>query len=140
MSLEQLQKLRTRRMEQRFVELQTQRRVVEAQEAQLHAQREQLAAFRQWRLDQQEALFAHLQAQPFTPQVLLDYQKKLAGLLEEEQRLQVQLMAAEQALEAAIGALAAAQRNANEATLKLEKIKEIIKLQDTGTHHAESGQ
>lgn len=140
MSLEQLQKIRSRRVEQCFIELQEQRRILAEHEQLRHAKRQQLLEFKQWRLNHQESLFATLQDQPFTPQALLDYQKTLQQLSVEEQHLREQLDAAEQALQTAYAQLQAAQRRSNEANLKLEKIKEIMKTRVVQTNHEELAQ
>ena len=50
MSLEQLKTIRSRRMEQRFVELQEQRRVLQEQQQHLQQKEQQLVHFGQWRL------------------------------------------------------------------------------------------
>lgn len=140
MSLEQLKKIRTRRMEQRFIELQEQRRLFAEQERILHEKEQQLLAFGRWRLQHQEALFASLQNQPFAPQALFDYQKKLEQLREEEERLRTQLAEAGQAVQAAETQVQAAQRQSSEANLKLEKLKEIIKSQDAQKSREEPAQ
>lgn len=140
MSLEQLQKIRSRRVEQCFIELQEQRRILAEHEAALRAKQQQLVEFGRWRLQYQESLFAKLQNQPFAPQALFDYQKTLQQLSEEEQRLREQLGAAEQALQAAYAQVQAAQQNSNAANLKLEKIKEIIKTQVAQTNPEEPAQ
>lgn len=140
MSLEQLQKIRSRRVEQCFIELQEQRRILAEHEAALRAKQQQLVEFGRWRLQYQESLFAKLQDQPFAPQALFDYQKTLQQLSEEEQRLREQLGAAEQALQAAYAQVQAAQQNSNAANLKLEKIKEIIKTQVAQTNPEEPAQ
>ncbi|MFN3785512.1 MAG: type III secretion system stalk subunit SctO [Thiothrix sp.] len=140
MSLEQLKKIRSRRMDQCVIELQEQRRILAEQEATLRARQQQLVEFGRWRLQYQESLFAKLQDQPFTPQALLDYQKVLQQLSQEEQRLREQLGAAEQALQTAYTQVQAAQQNSKVANLKLEKIKEIIKTQVAQTNHEEPAQ
>jgi hypothetical protein len=140
MSLEQLKKIRARRMEQRFIELQEQRRIFAEHEQLLREKEQQLRDFGHWRLQHQEALFAKLQNQPFGPQALFDYQKTLEQLREEEERLRAQLAEAGQALQSAESQVQAAQHQSNEANLKLEKLKEIIKMQDAQTSRAEPAQ
>ncbi len=140
MSLEQLKIIRNRRMEQRFVELQEQRRILTEQEQRIHQQEQQLIAFGQWRLQHQEALFAGLKNQPFAPQMLFDYQKNLEDLRQEEERLRAALADALKGLHAAEAQVQTAQQNSNEANLKLEKLKEIIKTQDAQKPREESAQ
>ena len=137
MSLEQLKTIRSRRMEQRFVELHEQRRVLQEQQQRLQQKEQQLVNFGQWRLEHQEALFASLKNQPFAPQMLFDYQKNLEDLRQEEERLRAELHDAHQGLQAAEGQVQTAQQNSNEANLKLEKLKEIIKTQDAKTAREE---
>jgi hypothetical protein len=140
MSLEQLKTIRTRRMEQRFVELQEQRRVFQEQQHGIQQKEQQLLAFGQWRLEHQEALFASLKNQPFAPQMLFDYQKNLEDLRLEEERLRAELQEAHKGLQAAEVKVQAAQQNSSEANLKLEKLKEIIKVQDAQTSREEPAQ
>jgi hypothetical protein len=140
MSLEQLKTIRSRRMEQRFVELQEQRRVLQEQQQRIQQKEQQLVNFGLWRLEHQEALFASLKNQPFAPQMLFDYQKNLENLRQEEERLRAELIEAQKGLQAAEVQLQTAQQNSNDANLKLEKLKEIIKTQDAQKSREESAQ
>lgn len=110
MSLDQLKTIRTRRMEQRFVELQEQRRLFQEQQRGIQQKEQQLLAFGQWRLEHQEALFASLKNQPFAPQMLFDYQKNLEELRLEEERLRAELLEAHKGLQAAEAQVHAAQK------------------------------
>ncbi|MEZ5452187.1 MAG: YscO family type III secretion system apparatus protein [Thiothrix sp.] len=129
MSLEQLKKIRTRRMEQRFVELQEQRRILAEHELLTRQKQQELTDFAHWRLQHQEALFANLKNQPFAPQALFNYQKTLEDLRQQEERLQAELKEHFKGLETAETQVQLAQQQSSEANLKLEKLKEIIKLQ-----------
>ncbi len=140
MSLEQLKTIRARRMEQRFIELQEQRRILQTHEQQLHEKEQQLVSFGQWRLEHQEALFASLKNQPFAPQMLFEYQKNLEDLRLEEERLRAELADAQQGLQAATAQVQTAQQHSSEANLKLEKLKEIIKVQDDKKSREEPAQ
>lgn len=130
MSLEQLKKIRARRMEQRFVELQEQRRIMAEKELLTRQKEQELADFGHWRLQHQETLFANLKNQPFGPQALFDYQKTLEQLRQQEEHLQAELADNYKGLQTAESQVQAAQKQSSEANLKLEKLKEIIKLQD----------
>lgn len=130
MSLEQLKRIRSRRMEQRFIELQEQRRILAAQELLIRRKEQELAEFAQWRLQHQETLFANLKNQPFAPQALFDYQKTLEQLRQQEEHLQAELTATYKGLQTAESQVQLAQQKSSEANLKLEKLKEIISLQD----------
>lgn len=132
MSLEQLKTIRARRMEQRFIELQEQRRILQTQEKHLHEKEQQLVQFGQWRLEHQEALFASLKNQPFAPQMLFEYQKNLEDLRVEEERLRAELAEAQQSLQAAVDHVQVAQQQSTEANIKLEKLKEMIKVEEAG--------
>lgn len=140
MSMEQLKTIRARRMEQRFIELQEQRRILLEQEQYLRQKEQQLASFGQWRLEHQETLFANLKHQPFAPQMLFAYQKTLEDLRQEEERLRAELADAHQGLQAAEAQVQTAQRHSSEANLKLEKLKEIIKTQDAKKSREEPAQ
>ncbi|WML91816.1 YscO family type III secretion system apparatus protein [Thiothrix lacustris] len=140
MSLEQLKTIRSRRMEQCFIELQEQKRVLQKQQQGLQQKEQQLENFAKWRLEHQEALFASLKNQPFAPQMLFDYQKNLEDLRLEEERLRAELSDAYQGLQTAETNVQTAQNNSSEANLKLEKLKEIIKTQDAKNAHEESVQ
>ena len=61
--------------------------------------------------------------------MLFDYQKNLEDLRQEEERLRAELAEAHQGLQAAEAQVQTAQQNSSEANLKLEKLKEIIKVQ-----------
>ncbi|OQX15859.1 MAG: hypothetical protein BWK73_05615 [Thiothrix lacustris] len=140
MSLEQLKTIRARRMEQRFIELQEQRRILQTQEQHLHDKEQCLVNFGQWRLERQETLFASLKNQPFAPQMLFEYQKNLEDLRVEEERLRAEVADAQQGLQTAAAQVQTAQQHSSEANLKLEKLKEMIKMQDGKKSRAELAQ
>lgn len=140
MSLEQLKRIRSRRMEQRFIELQEQRRILAAQELLIRSKERELAEFAQWRLQHQETLFANLKNQPFAPQALFDYQKTLEQLRLQEELLQAELAATYKGLQTAESQVQLAQQKSSEANLKLEKLKEIINLQDVKNSSEEPAQ
>ncbi|MEB4589429.1 YscO family type III secretion system apparatus protein [Candidatus Thiothrix sp. Deng01] len=140
MSLEQLKRIRSRRMEQRFIELQEQRRILAAQELLIRSKERELAEFAQWRLQHQETLFANLKNQPFAPQALFDYQKTLEQLRLQEEHLQAELAATYKGLQTAESQVQLAQQKSSEANLKLEKLKEIINLQDVKNSSEEPAQ
>lgn len=127
MSLEKLQSLRQRRMEQRFVELQTQRHTLEQRQLDLNNKASQLNEFQRFRLQQQEVMFAHLQSKPFATTSWHDYQKILEQLRLQEEFLHQELQNTRKELELAESRVEQARQKSREANLKLEKMKEIIK-------------
>lgn len=129
MSLEQLKTLRTRRMEQCYIQLQEQRRIFAAHQQQVEQHQQQLANFHHWRLQHQEDLFHGLQNQTFEPQALLDYQSKLEQFQQQEEYLKHELSNAQEALKQVESQVQTAQQESNEAVLKLEKVKEVIQQQ-----------
>jgi tRNA nucleotidyltransferase/poly(A) polymerase len=130
MDLEKLKKLRTRRMEQCFIALQTQRQTVLGWQNHVQQKEQQLAEFQQWRLAHQEALFADLKHQPFNPQALLNYQAKLEEFRQQEDSIRAELANTYQALHTANTHVETARQESVEANIKLEKLKEIIQLHD----------
>lgn len=138
--LDQLKKLRARRAEQRFIELQTQRKILNEWMAYQQKQEQDLIDFRQWRLNYQETLFAALKNQTFDPQSLLEYRTKLDELQQEENRLRDALKQTHESLKAANRQVEIAQQNAKSANVQLEKLKEIIKIHDAKTPTEESAQ
>lgn len=128
MELEKLKKLRTRRMEQCFIELQTRRQVLSEWEINLQQKEQQLADFQRWRLEHQEALFASLQTQSFNPQGWLDYRTKLEDLRLQEEKFREELSQVQDAMQAASLEVEAARKQSAEANIKLEKLKEIIQI------------
>lgn len=140
MSLEKLQFLRTQRMEQAFIELQSRKKALEQWHANANQQEQQLIAFQRWRLHQQETLFAKLTPQYFDPQTLLDYRAKLAQLQQQEERLRADLTSTYHSLATAKQQVQVAQRQFAQANIKLERIKEIIKQEYFTKPRAESAQ
>lgn len=140
MSLEKLKEIRNRRMEQRFIELQEQRRKLAESEMQLEDCKRQLASFQQWRLRHQEDLFHGLQNQPFAPHVLFDYQTQLEQFRLQEEHLQGEVANTQQQVQVAAQQVQQAEQNSREANLKLEKLREIIALQEKKTPLEEPSQ
>lgn len=139
MSLEKLQSLRQRRMEQRFVELQAQRHNLERWQNDLYQKAAQLEQFQRFRLQQQETLFSDLQSKPFATTSWHDYQKTLEQLRLEEVFLHQELQNVQNKVQQAENQLEQARLKSREANLKLEKTKEIIR-QETPLLPAESAQ
>lgn len=129
MSLEKMKMLRTRRMEQRFIELQEQRRILAEWQTRLQEKKRKLREFQSWRLEHQEHLFHDLQNQPFAPQALFDYQTKLEQFRLQEEHIKGEVVNTQQEMQTAANQVQAAEQSSAEANLKLEKIKEIIKQQ-----------
>lgn len=127
MSLDKLKSLRQRRMEQRFVELQTQRHNLEQWQNNLNHKANQLHEFQRFRLQQQESLFADLQSKPFATTSWHDYQKTLEQLRLQEEFLRQELQNTQKEVEQAETLVEQARQKSREANLKLEKMKEIIK-------------
>ena len=129
MSLEQLQQIRGRRLEKQLTEVQQRKSAVRAAEQNLAETHQQLKQFHQWRLNHQEDLFKGLQGQSCTPQMMFEYQAKLASLNQQEEQLRAAIPAAEKLVEQTIAQLAQAKQIANQLALKNEKTKEIIEIQ-----------
>lgn len=127
MSLEKLQSLRQRRMEQRFVELQAQRHNLERWQNDLYQKAAQLDEFQRFRLQQQENLFSDLQSKPFATTSWHDYQKTLEQLRLQEEFLRQELQNLQKEVEQAEKQVEQARQKSREANLKLEKMKEIVK-------------
>ena len=140
MDLGQLKKLRTRRVEQCFIELQTQRKILNEWIVYQQKQEQHLIDFQQWRLNYQETLFAALKNQTFDPQALLEYRLKLDELQQEENRLRDALKQTYESLKAASMQVEVAQQGSSSANIKLEKLKEIIKFHDAKTPSEEPAQ
>lgn len=138
--LAQLKKLRSRRMEQRFIALQAERQRLAEQESYLQRQQQQLLDFQQWRLNHQESLFADLQNKAFNPQIWLDYRVKLEQLQQEENRLREAVALTQQAIQLALTQVEAARKQSSEANIQLEKVKEIIQVHDAKTPTEEPAQ
>ena len=140
MDLGQLKKLRARRVEQCFIELQTQRKILNEWIVYQQKQEQHLIDFQQWRLNYQETLFAALKNQTFDPQALFDYRLKLDELQQEENRLRDALKQTYESLKAASMQVEVAQQGSSSANIKLEKLKEIIKFHDAKTPSEEPAQ
>ena len=140
MDLVQLKKLRARRVEQCFIELQTQRKILNEWIVYQQKQEQHLIDFQQWRLNYQETLFAALKNQTFDPQALLEYRLKLDELQQEENRLRDALKQTYESLKAASMQVEVAQQGSSSANIKLEKLKEIIKFHDAKTPSEEPAQ
>lgn len=140
MELEKLKKLRVRRMEQCFIELQTRRQILSEWEINLQKKEQQLGAFQRWRLEHQEALFASLQNQPFNPQAWLDYRAKLEDLRLQEESFREEWLQTRNAMQAASSDVDEARKQSAEANIKLEKLKEIIQLHEGKTPVEEPAQ
>ena len=140
MGLGQLKKLRARRVEQCFIELQTQRKILNEWIVYQQKQEQHLIDFQQWRLNYQETLFAALKNQTFDPQALLEYRLKLDELQQEENRLRDALKQTHESLKAASMQVEVAQQGSSSANIKLEKLKEIIKFHDAKTPSEEPAQ
>ncbi|QTR51141.1 type III secretion system stalk subunit SctO [Candidatus Thiothrix anitrata] len=130
MDLAQLKKLRARRVEQCFIELQTQRKILDEWNSYQQKQEQQLLDFQKWRLNYQESLFDSLKHQTFNPQALLDYHLKLDQLQQEENNLRDALKQTYASLKAASMQVDIAQQDSSSANIKLEKLKEIMKVHD----------
>lgn len=130
MDLEKLKKLRKRRMEQCFIELQTQRQILADWQINVQQKEQQLADFQLWRLTHQDALFASLQNQPFNPAMLMHYHAELEEFRKQEEALRGELNAIYQSLQAANAQVEVARQHSSQANIKLEKLKEIIQLHD----------
>lgn len=124
--LEPLKKLRTRRMEQSFVELQAQRKLLDEWLTNLAQQEQQLLAFQQWRVQHQDYLFASLQNQAFDPQAWLNYRLTLEQLQQQEDDLRAAINKTQQSVAAANTQVETAHKHSTEANVKLEKLKEIM--------------
>ena len=140
MDLGQLKKLRARRVEQCFIELQTQRKILNEWIVYQQKQEQHLIDFQQWRLNYQETLFAALKNQTFDPQALLEYRLKLDELQQEENRLRDALKQTYESLKAASMQVEVAQQGSSSANIELEKLKEIIKFHDAKTPSEEPAQ
>ncbi|HRJ54047.1 MAG TPA: YscO family type III secretion system apparatus protein [Candidatus Thiothrix moscowensis] len=140
MSLEKLQALRQRRMEQRFVELQATRHNLTNWQTELDKQATTLYQFQRWRLQQQESLFADLQSKPFATTSWHSYQETLEQLRLQEEHLRQELQKAQQAVTDAEKQVEQARQQSRAANLKLEKMKEIIIKQEAQPTPAESAQ
>lgn len=140
MSLEKLQALRQRRMEQRFVELQASRHNLTSWQTELDKQATTLYQFQRWRLQQQESLFADLQSKPFATTSWHSYQETLEQLRLQEEHLRQELQKAQQAVTDAEKQVEQARQQSRAANLKLEKMKEIIIQQEAQPTPAESAQ
>jgi len=130
MSLEKLQEIRERRLDKQRKEVQHCQEQMFKAEQTLEQCRQNLANFRQWRLNHQEDLFKALQGQNCSPQGMFEYRAKLEKLTEEEQQLHTVIAEAEEALKATQEKYAQASRVATQLALKNEKTKEIIEIQD----------
>lgn len=130
MDLNKLKSLRVRRMEQSFIELQTQRQTLSAWEITVQKKEQELRDFQRWRLNHQESMFADLKNNTFNPQALLDYHKKLDQLRLQEESLREELAETYRAMQAAHAQMEIARKQSAEANIKLEKVKEIIQIHD----------
>lgn len=140
MSLQKLEMLRKRRMEQSFIELQASRKVAEDWQNHFAAQESNLANFEHWRLNYQEQLFKGLLHQSFNPQALMDYRTTLEQMQTQEDQLRTELSRTHQSLQQAQQQVVAAQKKSAEANVKLEKLKEIISVENAKKRRVELAQ
>lgn len=129
MSLEQLQKIRARRLEKQQTEVMAHRHTVAAAQTALAQAHQDLEQFRAWRLNHQEELFKGLQGQSCTPQAMQEYRTKLEILAKQEEQLRAAIPVAQQKLEQTMAGLRKAQQEANALAMKNEKTKEIVETQ-----------
>lgn len=128
MELRKLQKIRQRRMEKQFIEVQAHQNIVNQCEARVQEQRQKITQFGQWRHDQEENLFKELQSSPFGPQAMVDYRASLEKLRLQHQQLQEELVTIQGQLEGARRSLQQAQTLSKQLTLKNEKMSEIVEI------------
>lgn len=140
MSLKKLEMLRNRRIEQSFVELQANRKIAEDWQNHCTSQENNLVNFEQWRLNYQEQLFKNLLNQSFNPQALVDYRATLEQMQQQEQLLRTELAQTYQSLQRAQQQVAVAQKKSAEANVKLEKVKEIISIENAKKPREEPAQ
>jgi chromosome segregation ATPase len=124
--LEKLKMLRNRRMEQQFIELQTQRQILDNWHHQISNKQQQITEFKQWRVNYQDKLFHSLQDQPFNVQTMKSYHEKLSELDQEEIRLHTELDTIRLGMHQAETEVEQARKKSTAAVLQLEKVKEII--------------
>ncbi len=129
MSLDQLQRIRARRLEKQLSEVQIQKSALQTAEAQLAQAHQNLEQFHHNRLQMQENMFQHMLGQASNPQALFDYRDKLDRLLIQEEQLKAAIPVAQQQVEAAKQNFLAAKQVANQLAMKNEKTKEIIEIQ-----------
>lgn len=137
MSLEELRRIRNRRMEKQYTVLQEHRRQVDACQRNLNQAHEALKQFQQWRLQQQDAHFRDLQSKTFSPETMREYQAQVERLRQEEEMHKQKIPECENKLKAAQDAFDTCKRKSNELTLKHEKLKEIIEIRDKETAQTE---
>lgn len=128
MELRKLQKIRQRRMEKQFIEVQAHQNIVAQCETRIREQQQKINAYRQWRSEQEEGLFQALQSSPFGPQAMVDYRASLEKLRLQHQQLQEELVTIQGQLENAKRSLQQAQTLSRELTLKNEKMSEIVEI------------
>lgn len=128
MELRKLQKIRQRRMEKQFIEVQAHQNIVVQCEQRVREQQQAIKQFHQWRREQEEGLFQALQSSPFGPQAMLDYRASLEKLRLQNQELQEKLVTIQGQLEGAKRSLQQAQELSRELTLKNEKMTEIVEI------------
>ena len=130
MSLEKLQEIRERRLDKQRKEVQERKAIMDQAELKLEESRQNLTQFHQWRLNHQEDLFKGLQGQACSPQGMFEYRAKLEKLSEEEEALKSAIVQAQEELKETQQHYVQARKVANELSLKNEKTKEIIEIQE----------
>lgn len=133
MSLDQLQKIRERRLEKQLTEVQIKKEAVEAAEKSLTTARKALEDFHLWRLSQQDSLFQELISQASGLQAMQEYRQKIAHLSVQEEQLQAKVPLAQKMVEQAMQQFVEAKKAANALAMKNEKTKAIVDIQYTST-------
>jgi len=140
MSLDQLQKIRERRMEKQLSELQAKREAMQQAEAQLAQAYQNLEQFHNQRLNQQESMFQTMLGQATSAQALQDYHSRLESLTAEEEQLRAAIPSAQQRVEEAKQQFLTAKKEANALAMKNEKTKEIVDIQSKNDNTAAQAQ
>ncbi len=130
MSLEQLKKIRSQRVERIYRELQKAKSLFEQAERELQQARVELQNYSIWRGEQKKSLFGALQGDCFSPNDIKGYNLKLEKLKEKESQLREVIPDVKVKLEDAKKDLDKAKEKLQNANKDMQKVDEFVHMQN----------
>ncbi len=128
MSIKQLKKIRSQRVERIYRELQRAKSSFAEAELKLQQARVEFRDYGSWRVQQQAAMFDTLQGDSFSPNEIRGYNLKLESLKEKEEQLKDVIPAFEVQLEDVEKNLNKVREKLQHANKDMEKVDEFIKI------------
>jgi len=130
MSLQQLKKIRSQRVERIYSELQQVKAIYAQSENELKQARITFEEYGVWRIAQEKLLFDHLQSDYFSPNQMKDYNLTLEKQKEKESQLEDEIPSFISHLETAEKELEKVRRKLQLATKGMEKVDEFIDYEE----------